>query len=85
MAYVTSNPPAKIADALAGGPAVWTYKSADTDDTVIAANYITNALDLGMKIGDLVIIADTATPKTSLAGVTVVASTGSTMTFAAVA
>lgn len=79
MAYVTTNPPNKIADALAGGPTLWLYKSADAKATVIAASYITNAVDLGMKVGDLVLISDTTTPLSSLTIVSAVAAAGSTL------
>lgn len=85
MAYSTSIPPSKISNALGSGKALWFYASVDDDSTVIAAGYITNAAALGMKVGDAVLIWDSTTPKGSLAFVTVVASTGSTMTFAAVA
>lgn len=84
MSYATSNPPIKIAEGLAGGGALWFYQSADDDATVIAAAYVTDAQNLGMTVGDAVLIWDTATPKGSLAFVSAVASTGSTMTFAAV-
>lgn len=85
MAYVTTNPPARMdAGSLTGAGQVWYYSSADVDDTVIAANYITDALHLGMKVGDIVFIWDTA-GKLSVAGVTAVTSSGSTMAFAAVA
>lgn len=85
MAYATTNPPVKISDAIAGGPSQWAYASTDVDDTVIAAGYVTNALNLGMRVGDRVDIWDSGTPKGSIAFVTTVTSTGSTMTFAAVA
>lgn len=85
MAYVTTNPPYRMHSGLGSGKQLWRYDSTDTDDTVIAALYITNALQLGMKVGDAVLIWDSTTPKGSLAFVTVVAAGGSTMTFAAVA
>lgn len=85
MSYATTNPPSEIGGTLGSGKRVWFYSSTDDDSTVIAANYITNAAALGMRVGDAVMIWDSTTPKGSLAFVTVVASTGSTMTFAAVA
>lgn len=85
MAYVTTNQPVRMdAGALTGAGQIWYYSSADTDDTVIAAGYVTDAQHLGMKVGDVVFIWDTA-GKLSVAGVTAVSSTGSTMAFAAVA
>lgn len=83
MSYATTNPPAKVTDTLTGGPQMWIYSSTDDDNTVIAASYITNAQALGMRVGDLVYIWDSTTPKGSLAYVSAVASTGSTMVFAA--
>ena len=61
MAYSTSNPPRLAIPAVgATGPNVWLYDSADAATTVRAANYITDALDLGMKVGDIVIQGDSA-------------------------
>ena len=97
MAYSTTYPPVMLANPVGGsgtlvaagslgkGGTLWFYASADVDSDVIAAAYITDALNLGMKVGDAVFIWDSTTPKGSLAFVTAVASTGSTMAFAAVA
>ena len=52
MAYATSNPPVRVAGALAG-PSVWIYHDADIDADVDAADYFSNGNDLGMKIGDM--------------------------------
>jgi hypothetical protein len=52
----------------------------DVAATVRAAGYITNALALGMRVGDIVIHHETATPLASISYVSAVASTGSTMT-----
>jgi hypothetical protein len=80
MAYATSNPPRLVDNAgLTGAGQVWTYRSTDALATVVAATYITNAQDLGMKVGDLVLVQDTSTPAQAFARVTAVASTGSTM------
>lgn len=84
MAYATSNQPYKVAGGFGSGKSLWFYVSADDDATVIAASYVTDALALGMKVGDAVLIWDTATPKGSLAFVTAVAAAGSTMAFGAV-
>jgi len=55
MAYVTTNPPVRVAGAVAG-PSIWFYTHAtDNSATVLAQDYFTNGLALGMKIGDLVI------------------------------
>lgn len=85
MSYATTNPPIKITSGLGSAKSLWFYSSTDDDSTVIAATYITNALALGMKVGDAMLIWDSTTPKGSLAFVTVVAAAGSTLTFAAVA
>lgn len=76
MAYATTNPPQVAVPAMGEkGPAIWTYKSADVRATVNGANYFSNGIDLGMKVGDLVIVADTATPLTSLHFVAAVTAT----------
>lgn len=48
---------------------MWVYRSADTFATVKAANFISNAFEMGMKVRDLVVIIDTATPATTLANI----------------
>lgn len=92
MTYAVTNPPAAISVQIGSGKNVWFYSSTDTDDTVIAAGYVTNAAKpadnaLGMKVGDAVFIWDSTTPKGSLAFVSAISATtgASTMTFAAVA
>lgn len=79
MAYSTSLPPIKFAvgpidDTLA--PTIWVYKSADAIATVKGASYFSNGSDLGMTVGDLVYVYDTATPAVSLAWVKTVTSGG---------
>jgi hypothetical protein len=61
MAYSTSNPPRlQSISPLTGAGQTWVYRSTDPIATVDGAGYITNAYDLGMKAGDLVIVMDTA-------------------------
>lgn len=60
MAYSTSNPPAMVTQRVGGGAAIWMYNSTDAATVVRVAGYITNADDLGMKVGDIVIQVDTA-------------------------
>lgn len=90
MTYATTNPPREsVAAGLytgnsgaltrAEGGQIWTYVSADAKATVAAANYFTNAVALGMVVGDVVMVCDTTTPMVSLHRVTAVASTGSTL------
>lgn len=61
MAYSTTTPPALQFQSIAG-TRVWHYTSADAAATVDADGYITNGKSLGMKVNDIVIVTDTATP-----------------------
>jgi hypothetical protein len=65
-----------IDDSLAGN--LWMYTSADAVATVVAQDYITNPVDMGMAVNDLVIIIDTATPLISIARVKTVSSVSTT-------
>lgn len=58
--------------------ALWVYRSDDPPATVIAGTYLADALDLGMKVGDLCLIADNGATGT-IHIVTVVAATGATL------
>lgn len=74
MAYSTSNPPRLLTGAFtntssANAPSIWAYSSSDPVGTVDGAGYFTNAFDLGMKAGDLVIVNDTVNSLTSMARV----------------
>lgn len=65
MTYATSNPPNKIAMGTidgTGGPAIWSYVSADGISTVKGADYFSNGSALGMKVGDFILVYDTGTP-----------------------
>jgi hypothetical protein len=66
MAYSTSAPPRLIAGSLTGAGQLWLYSSADAIATVNTSGYFSNGAALGMKVGDTVIVRDTATPTTSL-------------------
>ncbi len=85
MAYVTNNPPSKINQgALAdfgastgGGGDIFFYRSADAIATVKGAGYFTNGASLGMSVGDIVIVFDSATPALSIAFVQTVNANGS--------
>jgi ribosomal protein S11 len=67
MAYVTSNPPKLIAQALGGGAGkLWQYRSTDAAATVDTANYFTNGGSLGMAVGDLVFVVNTTGNITTL-------------------
>lgn len=69
MSYSTSTPPKLLSQAVGGGGKLWLYESADAIATVNTSGYFTNGDALGMKVGDTVIVRDTATPTTSLATV----------------
>lgn len=62
MAYSTTNPPSLVTQRVANGPAIWIYKSADVVGDVDATDYFTNGAELGMKVGDAVLVVDTTTP-----------------------
>lgn len=85
MAYSTSLPPALRVGALAaygasqGKGQIWTYQSTDALAVVVATNYITNAQALGMQVGDVVEVVDTATPAIAWARLTTVATSGTIM------
>ena len=83
MTYAVTNPPAKIAQTLTG-KSVWLYVSADDDATVNGGSYFSNGVALGMQVGDIVLVSDTATPKVSLHGVASVTATAATTAFGAV-
>lgn len=85
MAYVVTNPPQCAVPGIGSAPAIWTYKSADDDATVNGASYFSNGAALGMKVGDLVYVFDSGTPKGSVHYVTSVSGAAATTAFAAVA
>lgn len=70
MAYATSNPPGLIAQNVAGGRSLWMYVSADAETAFDDADYITNADDLGMQTGDVVLVVDTGNGLSTIAQVT---------------
>lgn len=81
MAYSTTNPPALLFLTVTNnGPIqVWGYSSADTASSIYGSGtggYFTNAGNLGMKVGDLIIIKDTTTPLVTSAQVLSVGTTG---------
>ena len=79
MAYNSANLALLVprVDNTAGGQ-LWVYSSADAVATVVAQDYITNPVDMGMNVNDLVIIIDTATPLISMARVKTVSSVSTT-------
>lgn len=84
MTYSTSLPPMLTSGPLtrAAGTNTWVYKEAATFDVIRAANYITNGLDLGMKIGDMLEhwdVTSASAPILTLGRVTNVTSSGVTI------
>ena len=79
MAYATTNPPVLLVPRMGSGTgtskgtAIWAYQSADAVATVKGAAYISNGDALGMKVGDIILISDTATPLASIGIVDAVA------------
>jgi hypothetical protein len=77
MAYSTTNPPQLVSGApLTGAGQVWRYESTHTHTAVDAAGFITNALDLGMRVKDIVLVWDTTTNAVHNHVVLTVSSTG---------
>ena len=77
MAYSTSTPPALVSQRVgADGGAVWILKSTDDIGDVLASGYITDGDDLGMEVGDVVIVVDSTNTKASSAVVTTVTAGG---------
>lgn len=60
MPYSTDNPPRCRSDSFAGAGNLWYYTSADAAAVVDTAGYITNGGRLGLKVGDLVQVYNTA-------------------------
>lgn len=57
MAYNNGRLSAIVSTIEGQGPSLWSYITADTLATVIAAGYLSDALKFGMRIGDLVLCA----------------------------
>ena len=74
MAYSTSNPPRlRNQDIASEYGKEWTYFTTDAITVVRVAGYITDAGDLGMKVGDLVytFVVDDVDAPTSLTGASI--------------
>jgi hypothetical protein len=61
MTYALDNPPALISFPIAGPGRIWIYRSTDPAATVAGVDYIINGQQLGMQVGDIVIVTDTDT------------------------
>lgn len=84
MAYETSNPPKCILHGIGGGPSIWVYADGDAHTDVDATDYFTNGLELGMKVGDVVIVQNTTGYTTTLHSVSAVDADGNATISAAV-
>lgn len=60
MAYDVNNPPTVLENRVGdGSPAQWHYMSADALLDVTAADYVSNAVDIGLRQYDFVKVIDT--------------------------
>lgn len=84
MAYDVANPPQKLAGGIGGGLSLWLYNSADARATVEGAGYVSNGDDLGMKVGDLVLVVVSGTGAGSVHSVSAVTAGGAATIAAAV-
>lgn len=78
MSYSTSAPPQCVVPRLgSGGAAVWVYTSTDVHTDVDESGYFSNGYDLGMKVGDVVMVSkSSATIGTTVHYVTTVTTNG---------
>ena len=59
MAYATDNPPRLLVPSLDGStPAVWHYLSANSFSQVAAADFFSDATNLGLKVGDGIVVVE---------------------------
>ena len=82
MAYKTnSTQPALLVQQFdnVSVPKVWFMSGTDTDATVLAAGYISDAQKLGLSVGDILFYILTSTPAIYMHVVTAVTSTGATL------
>lgn len=59
MAYSVTIPPMKIAGGVGNSPSLWVYNSVDVHTDVDASGYFTNGSELGMKVGDMMLVGKT--------------------------
>jgi hypothetical protein len=76
MAYNQNNLSNISPNLTSGSWGMWVYRSADPVATVIAAGYISNATEMGLAVGDTILVIDTATPTQTWSRVTVVTAAG---------
>ncbi len=83
MAYAgttstSPNPPQAVTQPIAG-PRQWVYISTHTSTEVTVANFVTDGLELGMKVGDPVLVIGSTTYIITSHAVSVVGSTTTTL------
>ncbi len=61
MAYNVANQPRCIVPAGITGPAIWLYRDGDAHTDVDAADYFSDGLQLGMKVGDILFVQNDST------------------------
>jgi len=77
MAYASSSPPMLTSVApLTGAGNIWQYRSTELGTAVDAAGYFTNAKDLGMRVGDMVLVYESTNVVFRAHAVITVSSTG---------
>ncbi len=70
MTYAIANPPRCVSQSVgANGGDIWVYKDGDSLDDVAGNNYVTNASDVGLVAGDLVVHMDETDLVTNLLSV----------------
>ncbi len=86
MAYSTSNPPKLLVPGMGGSqPSLWVYSSTDVHTDVDATDYFSDGSDIGMKVGDIVLVSKTsATIGTTIHYVSAVTAGGAATVAAAI-
>lgn len=85
MAYSTSNPPIALTARIGSAPTLWAYTSTDVHTDVDATDYFSDGDDLGMKVGDIVMVSkSSATIGTTIHYVSAVTSGGAATVAAAI-
>lgn len=85
MAYSTANPPKCLVSGIGGGPQIWNYTSGDARTTVEGANYFSNAKQLGMRLGDTVVVVYTTGYVTTIHSVSATSGNAATINAAVLA
>lgn len=86
MSYATTNPPKCLLPRMGtDGIALWAYTSTDVHTDVDAADYFSDGYDLGLKVGDIMLVSkSSATIGTTIHYVTTVTANGAATIAAAI-